>query len=58
LSEFLYLDLVLNFYTQDHILLKKLMGWWVCPACNKNFNLANISENGYDMPPILPRGSD
>lgn len=34
------------------------MGWWVCPACNKNFNLANISENGYDMPPILPRGSD
>ncbi len=34
------------------------MGRRVCPVCKKNFNLANISENGYEMPPILPRGSD
>lgn len=59
LSEFSEIDLILNFTNRDDILMQKLMGRRVCPECNKNFNVADInSEDGYIMPPLLPKGGD
>lgn len=59
LSQFLSIDLVLNFEHRDDILMEKLMGRRICPVCNKSFNVAAIdTEDGYVMPPLLPKGED
>jgi len=59
LDEFMGVDLILNFEHRDDILIQKIMGRRVCPECNKNFNIADIdSEDGYVMPPLLPKGDD
>ena len=59
LSEFLDIDLIMNFTNRDDILMEKIMGRRVCPECNKNFNVADINtEDGYIMPPLLPKGDD
>ena len=51
----LQVDLVINFYNRDDILLEKLMSRRVCPSCNKNYNIANINRDGYVMKPLLPK---
>ena len=51
-------DLVLNFYNTDEILMQKLMGRRVCTCCSKNFNVTDINKDGYVMPPLLPKGND
>lgn len=58
LSEFADIDLVLNFYNREDILLQKLAGRRVCPECNKGFNVADVNSNGYVMAPLLPEGDD
>lgn len=59
LDEFLSIDLVLNFEHRDDILIQKILGRRICPECNKNFNVAHVdTEDGYFMPPLLPKGED
>ena len=48
------INLVLNFVHRDDILLEKLMGRRVCPACNRNYNVAHIDRDGYFMRALLP----
>lgn len=49
-------DVVLNFFNLDEIVIAKIMGRRVCPECNKNFNVTDIDFAGYRMPPLLPNG--
>ena len=59
LDEISNVDLVINFFNKDEVLLQKLAGRRVCPCCNKNFNLADVNtECGYQMSPLLPKGDD
>ena len=53
---FMKIDLVVNFFNRDEILIQKLMGRRVCPACGKNYNIADINTpDGYKMHPLLPK---
>eukprot|EP00921_Rhytidocystis_pertsovi_P013337 GHVQ01021565.1.p1 GENE.GHVQ01021565.1~~GHVQ01021565.1.p1 ORF type:complete len:107 (+),score=17.67 GHVQ01021565.1:393-713(+) len=36
----------------------KLAGRRVCSDCGKNYNVADIREGMYDMPPLLPKPED
>ena len=50
------IDLVINFYNREEVLLQKLMGRRVCPSCNRNYNIAEINtDDGYHMKPLLPK---
>lgn len=50
------IDLLINFYNREEVLLEKLMGRRVCPSCNRNYNIAEINtEDGYHMKPLLPK---
>lgn len=55
MKSILKVDLVINFYNRDDILLEKLMSRRVCPSCNKNYNIADINRDGYVMKPLLPK---
>ena len=55
MREFLSIDLVINFFNRDDILLEKLMSRRVCPSCNRNYNIADINRDGYVMKPLLPK---
>ena len=44
LQKFSPLDLVVNIELKEQYLLEKIMGRRVCPCCNKNFNVAHISN--------------
>lgn len=55
MREFLKVDLVINFFNRDDILLEKLMSRRVCPSCGKNYNIADINRDGYVMKPLLPK---
>ncbi|CRG98950.1 GTP:AMP phosphotransferase, putative [Plasmodium relictum] len=54
LTKITNIDLFINIYLPKHILIKKLLGRRLCNICDNNFNVANIQENNFDMPPILP----
>mgnify|MGYP002634046848 CR=1 FL=1 len=59
LMEFSSVDLVINFFNKDEVLIQKMAGRRVCPDCQKNFNVASvITDCGYHMAPLLPRGDD
>ena len=59
LDTFSDVDLVLNFFNKEEVLIQKLAGRRVCPLCNKNFNFANVhTECGYHMEPLLPNNDD
>ena len=50
------MDLIINFFNREEILIEKLMGRRVCPNCGKNYNVATIdTEDGYKMDPLLPK---
>ncbi|EUD66952.1 adenylate kinase [Plasmodium inui San Antonio 1] len=48
------IDLFINIHMPRHILIKKILGRRICNECNRNFNIAHIREDPYDMLPILP----
>ena len=54
MAEFMEVDMILNFFNIDEIVIAKIMGRRVCPVCNKNFNVTDIDFAGYRMPPLLP----
>lgn len=50
------IDLIINFFNRDEILMEKLMGRRVCPCCGRNYNIADINtKDGYHMKPLLPK---
>jgi adenylate kinase len=50
------IDLIINFFNREEILLQKLMSRRVCPCCSRNYNIADIkSADGYEMKPLLPK---
>lgn len=51
------IDLIINFFNREDILLQKLMSRRVCPSCGRNYNIADINTpDGYQMKPLLPKG--
>ena len=55
LEKFSHIDLVINFFSREEVLLEKLMGRRVCPSCHKNYNVAHINtDDGYKMTPLIP----
>ena len=50
------IDLIINFFNREEVLLQKLMGRRVCPCCSRNYNIATIkTTDGYEMKPLLPK---
>ncbi|EME32456.1 adenylate kinase [Galdieria sulphuraria] len=50
-------DAVYRLTLREDILVHKMSFRRVCHTCGKTFNLANITEPGYEMPPLLPPSS-
>ena len=48
-------DIVINLTLNHDILLKKITSRRVCSTCGDNYNLADIRNGIYDMPPMLPK---
>uniref|UniRef100_A0A0G4FBJ1 Adenylate kinase active site lid domain-containing protein n=1 Tax=Chromera velia CCMP2878 TaxID=1169474 RepID=A0A0G4FBJ1_9ALVE len=46
--------LCVNICLPEKYLIMKLAGRRVCSVCNDSFNVADIREGEYDMPPLLP----
>ena len=55
LSQLYRLDLVINLGLREDILVRKLSARRVCSGCGKNYNVADINEGEYVMPPLLPK---
>ena len=47
-------DLVINLVLRQDILVQKLSARRVCSRCGRNYNIADIHEGEYVMPPLLP----
>lgn len=45
---------VVHVKLEQFVAVAKLLGRRKCQNCGESFNLAGVSDNGYDMPPILP----
>lgn len=58
LSSHLQLDVVFNLDLREDILIRKLLGRRVCPSCKKSFNIEDVNEDEYKMPPMLPKHPD
>ncbi|ETB56608.1 hypothetical protein YYC_05447 [Plasmodium yoelii 17X] len=48
------IDLFVNIFSPKYILIKKLLGRRICTICNNCFNIVNIKDKDFDMPPLLP----
>jgi len=46
--------LAINLYLPENILLQKLLGRRKCKTCKKSFNIADINDGKYVMPPLNP----
>ena len=55
LSQLYRLDLVINLVLREDILVRKLSARRVCSGCGKNYNVADINDGEYVMPPLLPK---
>lgn len=55
LSQHYQLDLVINLVLREDILVRKLSARRVCSGCGKNYNVADINDGEYVMPPLLPK---
>eukprot|EP00922_Rhytidocystis_sp_ex-Travisia-forbesii_P021605 GHVS01031638.1.p1 GENE.GHVS01031638.1~~GHVS01031638.1.p1 ORF type:complete len:247 (+),score=22.42 GHVS01031638.1:156-896(+) len=51
-------SLCVNIQLPDKFLVMKLSGRRVCNVCGRNYNIADIREGEYDMPPLLPKETD
>jgi len=55
LSGFAAPNLCLNLALPNEYLIMKLAGRRVCTTCGANYNVADIRNGEYDMPPLLPK---
>lgn len=51
-------DLCINVRLPDKYLVMKLAGRRVCRTCGRNYNVADIRDGEYDMPPLEPKEDD
>lgn len=58
LSEVSPIDLVINLGLRQDVLVYKLSARRVCAGCGANYNIADINEGEYVMPPLLPKQPD
>jgi adenylate kinase len=58
LTEHLRIDIVFNLSLREDILVRKLLGRRVCQSCKKSFNIEDVNEEPYIMPPMLPKHGD
>ena len=58
LAEFQQVHCVVNLSLPDDILVAKLVGRRMCKDCGRNYNVTEIKQEGYEMPPLLPKPSD
>lgn len=49
------IDLVLNINQDKDIIIKKLLGRRNCSQCSAAYNVTDINEKGYLMPPLKPK---
>ena len=42
----------------DHVCVSKIMGRRHCPVCKQDFNIANVQEGDFDLPPQVPSSCD
>jgi len=47
--------LVVNLDQRMDIIIRKISGRRICKQCGENYNVEHISEDKFDMPPILPK---
>lgn len=47
------IDVVINLYLPDDILVEKICARRVCENCGANYNIADINRDGIFMPPML-----
>lgn len=50
--------LCVNIYLPDRLLIQKLTGRRVCSDCGLNYNMADIREGEFEMPPLVPKRED
>lgn len=55
ISKSIPIDLVVYFHLPREVLIEKLMGRRVCPCCGRSYNVASIMNNGFHLPPLLPK---
>ncbi|CEM39054.1 unnamed protein product [Vitrella brassicaformis CCMP3155] len=58
LHQFAPPTMCVNIALPDRFLIMKLAGRRVCSQCGANYNIADIREGEYDMPPLLPKPDD
>jgi len=47
--------LAIHFDVPDDIVITKMLGRRKCTVCGGNFNVNGVDEDGWDMPPLLPK---
>ncbi|CDW85454.1 adenylate kinase [Stylonychia lemnae] len=57
LSENLRIDMMFSISLRQDILIRKLIGRRICPQCSQAYNIVTINEDGYDIPPMLPKNN-
>lgn len=55
LDSFAHIDVVINLNLPQEILVEKAVSRRVCKGCGNGYNIANIKNGDYDMPPLLPK---
>lgn len=55
LKDITKLNAVLNITLREDILINKICSRRVCKTCGTNYNLADINEGEYQMPPMKPK---
>eukprot|EP00347_Sterkiella_histriomuscorum_P006808 403351352 len=55
LQEHLPIDIMFSISLRKDILIRKLIGRRICPECNNAYNIVTINEDGYNIPPMLPK---
>ena len=54
LSDFHY-DLIINLKQHEEVIIAKLLGRRVCTSCGANYNVADITYDGYNLPARKPK---
>ena len=47
--------MLFNVFIKEEYIIRKLLGRRICPCCNNAYNVENIKEGEYDMPPMSPK---
>jgi len=49
------IDLVININLREDVLIRKIAARRVCRECGDTYNIADIQEDGINMPPLSPK---